>query len=232
MWIPNRYQGVLGEQHHGVGTLQLHQRIDQPVHEGPLTRAGEHVQHDLCVRGGVEDAASLLQLVPQQAGIDQIAVVRDAHLAIPIPCDERLHIAQGDLARGRVAHMPDGNLALERSDLRAAKDLADQTIAAVAADQLAIRRCDPCSLLSPMLQCVQAEVGQVGCLRISEDPEHTALIVELVRPHRSQSAQVENVGCQAPLSASILTSIGPSTSRSPPVTPRTVPPTLSRLAGS
>jgi hypothetical protein len=57
-----------------------------------------------------------------------------------------------------------------------------------------VARRDPGGLLAPMLECVQAQIGQVGGLRMVEDPEDAALVVELVvvddlgGPHEAPSA--------------------------------------------
>ena len=47
-------------------------------------------------------------------------------------------------------------------------------------DFASVARCDSRALLSPMLQSIQAQVGQIRCLGIAVNGENAALFVEFV----------------------------------------------------
>ena len=95
----------------------------------------------------------------------------------------------------------------------------------------------------PVLQRVQPQIGQMSGLRIADDPEDTALLVKSIklkffvvdrlffRLLAHPSTQSGKLAPQAVQRSAVATSMGPSTSRSPPVRPSTRPPTSARRFG-
>ena len=65
------------------------------------------MQNDLAVGGGLENRAFALQLVAQDIGVDQVAVVRDRHLAADAIDHERLRIFDRARAGGGITGVPD-----------------------------------------------------------------------------------------------------------------------------
>ena len=61
-----------------------------------------------------------------------------------------------------------------------AEDLADEAHPLAGLDGLAVAGADACALLAAVLQGVQAEVCQVGGLRVAEDRADAALLVEVI----------------------------------------------------
>jgi hypothetical protein len=70
-------------------------------------RLREQMRNDLAVGGGLENGAFAFQLIAQEIGVDQIAVVRDGDLAAKAIDHERLRVFQScssrswNSARGR-----------------------------------------------------------------------------------------------------------------------------------
>src|SRR5206468_10608712 len=93
---------------------------------------------------------------------------------------ERLAVLEHGRAAGRVAVVADGEAAAEpRQDLLA-EDLRHVAHAAVADEGLPVRGHDARRLLPPVLEGVEAQVRERRRLRMAEDADHAALLVELV----------------------------------------------------
>jgi len=141
-----------------------------------MGRLGQQMNDDLRIATGFEDAAVGLVFVPQQAGIDQIAVVGDRDLSPRIFCQQGLTVLHCGRARRRVPDVPDSDgipQFLER--VRAgAKDPHDRAHALVALEALAVAGGDPRRLLASMLQGVQSEIGLLHRIGVAEDPEEPA----------------------------------------------------------
>ena len=107
--------------------------------------------------------------------------MRDGEAACGELGEERLHVAERGAARGRIAVMADGAVALQPlHHLRLGEIVADQADVALDAELRAVEGDDPRRLLAAMLQRVQAERGQRRRFRVAEDAEDAALLVELV----------------------------------------------------
>ena len=59
----------------------------------------------------MEDAAVHLYLVPQLAGVHEVAVVRDGEIAFVVRYDDGLRVFDVRVARRGVAHVADGGVA-------------------------------------------------------------------------------------------------------------------------
>ena len=143
-------------------------------------RAREQMDDDLGVAVGLEDGAFADQRVAQLAGVHEIAVVANRELAVDAVDDDRLRIRELALAGGRVADVPDGELARQRRQRLGVERLVDVPHRLAVTDLDSVGRGDPRALLSAMLQRVQPEVGEVRGLRVAEDPEDAALFAKLV----------------------------------------------------
>lgn len=76
--------------------------------------------------------------------------------------------------------MPDGHVALERREVSLAEHLGHQAAALDAAERrVPVDGHDTGTLLSAVLQGMQAIVGQRRCVLDSEDAEHPALLMQL-----------------------------------------------------
>src|SRR5690606_22527444 len=102
---------VIGQTHKGIGALDLAQGFDKALYDSPLLRTGDEVEQDLRIRGGLEDGARLDELATERQGICQVAIMTNGEAATFEISEERLHVTQDRLARGRVADMSDSHLA-------------------------------------------------------------------------------------------------------------------------
>ena len=173
---------VIGEQEdERVGALEMVENVPQRVGLVLMGRLGQQMNDDLGVATGLEDAAVGLVFVPQQAGIDQIAVVGDRDLPPGILRQQGLTVLHRGRTRRRVPDVPDGDgvsQLLERVRA-AAKDPHDRAHALVALDALAVAGGDPGRLLASMLQGVQTEVGLLHRIGVAEDPEQPTFFLLL-----------------------------------------------------
>jgi hypothetical protein len=87
--------------------------------------------------------------------------------------------------RGRVAHVPDRHLPLQRAQLLLVEDLVDQALVAHGHDVTALRGGDPGRLLPAVLKGVEREVAQAGDVVLrrvdAEDPAFVARAVSGVQ---------------------------------------------------
>ena len=140
--------------------------------------AGVEMQDHLGVRGGHEDGARGLQLVAQLGGVREVAVV--GHRDGPaVALDEvRLGVRGHGVARGRVAGVADGPVALDGVEALLVEHVVHEAHALVGAQPLAVAGHDARRLLAAVLLRVEAEVGEVRRLGMAEDPEQRAAVVK------------------------------------------------------
>ena len=173
---------VVGEQEEErVGALQMVENVPQRVGLVLVGRLGQQMNDDLGVAGGLEDAAVGLVFVPQQAGVDQVAVVGDRDLSPRVFGQQGLAVLDAGRAGRRIPDVADGDgvLQLLESVRAVAKDPHDRAHALVALDALAVAGGDPGRLLPSMLEGVQAEVGLLHRIGVAEDPEQPTLFLFL-----------------------------------------------------
>ena len=95
--------------------------------------------------------------------------------------EQRLHVAQDRLAGGRIAIVADRGATRQAVDHLAAREgVADQAHAPLGMEAGAVERHDAGRLLAAMLQRVQPERRDRGRVRMAEDAEHAALLVQAV----------------------------------------------------
>ena len=175
-------QRLLRQRHQRVRPLDLTQCVGQAIDDAVLEARRDQVDDDLGVAGRLKDAAAPHQLPAQLVRVRQVAVVADREAAEIEIGEQRLNVAQRDLAGRRIADMPDRRRTRQtRDDVLRAEIVADQTGAAMRAELVAVIGDDAGRLLAAMLQGVQAERGQRRRVLVPVDPENTAFLVETIR---------------------------------------------------
>ena len=163
--------------------LQHVQRIDDRKDARPVVVAGlllDQVGQNLAVRRGLEQTALVLQILAQQGRIDDVAVVGQREIARVVTEQKRLHVLDATASGGRIAHMADGRISLERRQFRLVEHLGHQSAALDAAESSPfVDGHDTRTLLSAVLQRMQAVIAQRCSVGHPEDAEHTALLMQL-----------------------------------------------------
>src|SRR5262245_28726869 len=136
------------------------------------------MQDDLGVAARLKDRSAADQFFPQLARVHQIAVVPDGDLSVRAIDEEGLRVLELAVARGRVARVADRDVAGQRGERLLVEGVSDLSHRARRAKLFTVSRRDARAFLAAVLQRVQAEVGEIGGLRMSEDSKHTALVFE------------------------------------------------------
>ena len=170
---------MIGEQEkQRIRALKMVQDVAQRVGLALVTRLGQEMHDDLRVVGGFEDAAVGFVFVPEQAGVDQVAVVGHRHLPTRVLGQQWLAVLHlGRSARG-ISDVTDGDRVLQlRQGLRAAaEDPRNGAHPLVALDGFPVAGGDSRRLLPTMLEGVQTEIGLLHGVGVAEDPEQAALL--------------------------------------------------------
>ena len=133
------------------------------------------------VGGGVEPAVGgehprqHPELLREHAGVREVAVVPEREPGVADLAVDGLGVAPGAGPGGGVAHVADGEVAVERHQVALVEDLRDEAHVLDHGDGLAVAHRDPGRLLTPVLERVQALVGGLRH-RLSRrvDAEHPA----------------------------------------------------------
>ena len=174
-------QLLVGERDERIGALELAQPVDEAVDEAVAQRARHEMQDHLGVAGRLHDRAVAHQLLAQRQAVGEVAVVGGREAAAVELAEQRLHVAQDRLAGGRIAIVADRGAPRQAVDHLAARErIADQAHAPLGMEPGAVERHDAGRLLAAMLQCVQPERRDRGRVRMAEDAEHAALLVQAV----------------------------------------------------
>ena len=102
------------------------------------------------------------ELGGQLGGVDEVAVVAERELAVADAAEHRLGVAPRARAGGRVAGVADGEVAGERGQRAVVEHVGHEAHVLDDGDVLAVADRHARRLLAPVLQGVEAEVGQVG----------------------------------------------------------------------
>ena len=179
--IAHAEQRLVGQQQQRVGALDPAQRVDHAVDDGRVVGAGDQVVDDLGVGGRLEQAADPHQLLAQQVGVGEVAVVGERQAAEVEIGEDRLDVAVRRAAGRGVAVMADRRIALQLGDDRLlAEDVADQAGGAVVVEMSAVEGDDAGGFLAAMLQRMQAERGVGGGIGSAVDAEQRTFLVKLV----------------------------------------------------
>ena len=128
----------------------------------------------------MKDAAAAFQRVLQLGRVDDLAVVHCGKAADAAPRHQRLDVLDFAAAGRTVAHMPDRAAAGQGFQITRTECFGEQPLSLMATDALSIRRGDAGALLPAVLQRMQAEIGQLCCLRMLKNPKHPALLVQFL----------------------------------------------------
>ena len=139
----------------------------------------QEMQNDFAVGGGLENGSFSLQFVAQQIGVDQIAVVRDRHLAAHAVDHEGLRVFDRAGAGGGITRVPDRACPFQFGQFFLTKYLRHKT------HVLVLEKCragpvagdDSRALLAAMLQRKQAVICQDRRVRMAEHAEESALVL-------------------------------------------------------
>src|SRR5216684_3384869 len=171
------------EEQERVRAFHLVERVADGPGEIPRCAAGNQMDDDFRVAGGLEDRAAMLELAPPVAGIGEIAVVAERELAFVAVNQDGLAIVQRSVSGGGIPRMTYRGIARKLGNHVGLEDFFDFAHGAVRVQVHAVARDDARRFLAAMLQRVQAKVSELGCLGMAEDAEHTAFVVEVVVEH-------------------------------------------------
>ena len=158
----------------------LHGILDalEPIGAG---RAGQHHGNHLAVGAGGETHPIPQHPGAQLGGVDQVAVVRHGDRSVLCLNEERLGIAQRRRAGRGVAHVTQGEIALQTGDAFRRKDLRNQAGILVHVNTAPVRYGNSGGLLAAMLQCIQAEEGHARHIFSGRiDAQHAAFFLRVL----------------------------------------------------
>ena len=158
-------------------------RMLPPLCEGWARRC----EDDFAVGRGLENGAFALQLVAQDGGVDQVAVVRDRDLAAEAIDHEGLRVFHRARAGRGIAGVPDRARALQALQFILRRKPARPAPCRDAAGSWSpgpFARDDAGALLSAMLERKEAVVGQDRRVRMTEDGKDAALVHRVGRSRR------------------------------------------------
>ncbi len=91
--------------------------------------------------------------------------------------------------------MADGEGAFEATKPSLGKNIGDEAHGFLKVKGLAVRSDNAGAFLSPVLQRIQRQVGQVGRFRMAVDPDYPALLTELIQPNLRHRHTDHNIHC-------------------------------------
>ncbi len=172
--IAHADDGLLRHEEERVGALHPGEGVGDSVFDGDLLARRDQVNEHLGVAVALEDRASRLELGPQLLGVREVSVVAHRQRAARVVDGDRLGVLDVRAPRGGVAHVPDGATARQLRELVLREGVLHEAHRPVGVEHLAVARDDAGRLLPAVLQGVQAEVGDVRRLGVTEDPEDAA----------------------------------------------------------
>ena len=138
------------------------------------------MEDDLAVHRGLEDGALGFELLAEQRGVGEVAVVGHSHLAARAIHGERLGVADVGGAGCGVAGVAHGHVADQAMKNVPLKDLGHQAHALVLAELPAVTGDDAGAFLAAVLEGVEAEVGKFGCVWVSKNPKDATVVFGVV----------------------------------------------------
>ena len=180
MGVPGGDDLVGGGDHQGIGAFDVFQGVDQRFHRVGAPVPGHEVDDDLGVHGGLEDGAALFQAAADLPGVGEGAVVADGDHLAAVLHHEGLGVDEHGGAGGGIAHVADGQVPRELIQDPGVEDLGHQPQAPVHADPFAVAGDDAAGLLAPVLEGVEAEIGEPGRVGMPVNAEDAAVFLGLV----------------------------------------------------
>ena len=199
--IASPIEGFVIHEHQGEGAGDLGKFRKGRLLDGPITVRGNETGEDLGVTRRRHASAErklpgLLAADPksitQVRRIRQVAVVSESQMTRGRGPEGWLGVLPDAGTGCRVARMADGEIAAQGIKTRLGEHLRDEPHVLVDEDLGAIAHGNPCGLLPAVLECIEAEVGQLRhVVTRSPDPEDSAGVL------RPAFARVQVVGEQA-----------------------------------
>ena len=195
--VAARDQAVGGQADQGISPLDLLQRVGQPIERAVLVAARDEVDDDLGVAGRLKDRAALVEPFAERHRVRQIAIVRDREATLGKLGEQGLDVAQGGVAGGRIAVVPDRDppdqLAHHRVAVEIARNMPHRAVGMIIAAVIAD---DPGGFLPAVLERVEAQRDEARRLVGAPDREDPALLVKVI--------VIERVGRQHGLAESLV----------------------------
>ena len=110
-------------------------------------------------------------------GINQVAVVGDGEATAGVSDAERLRVDEYGRAGGGITHVSNTEIALQAGKDIFVENFAHQPHALMMAHQSTITDADAGTLLAPVLEGIEAEIGKTGGVLVSINGENTALFL-------------------------------------------------------
>ncbi len=163
--------------HEREATLELREDVTQRLFEVAAVGARlrvvvvrEELGDERGVGGGVEarggvgggETGEHAELLGELERVGEVAVVPEREAGVAHRAVDRLRVAPAARPGGAVAHVTDGQVALERGDATLVEHLGDEAHVLRHGDGLAVAHRDAGRLLAAVLQGVEPQVGEVG----------------------------------------------------------------------
>ncbi len=163
--------------HEREPTFELREHVQQRLFEVAAVGArlgvvvvGDELGDERGVGGGVEarrgvgrgEAGEHAELLGELERVGEVAVVPEREAGVADRAVDGLGVAPAARPGGAVAHVADGEVAFERGDAAFVEHLGDQAHVLRHGDGLAVAHRDAGRLLAPVLQGVEAQIGEVG----------------------------------------------------------------------
>src|SRR5690606_12366547 len=198
-------EAALSDDADGVRAYKAPGRPADGLFQGDPRLRGDQVEDHLGAGLRLEDHAGLQELSPERPGVHHAAVVGQGQLAVAQEPHQRLRVGGRRRAPLRVAHVPHADPAGKTLQGSLVKHPGDRARPLVNPHGGAVEHGDPRALLSPVLQGVKTQVGQVGRLHgrravHAEDAAHSPAPPPAPRPGEAPSpspAKKERASSQA-----------------------------------
>ena len=154
--IPHADQALVGKHQQGIGAPDLAQGLDEALDEGVAAGAGQQMDDDLGIDRGNENGSPGLQLVPDAAGVDQVAVMGEGDGAPGILDGDGLGVSNWEepVVEYRTWPMALGPGKCLKSVL--VKNIGDQAHALVVEKLAVFHGADAGRFLAPVLEGMEA----------------------------------------------------------------------------
>jgi hypothetical protein len=193
--IPRGDEAVLRQRQQAEGSPEPGERVDQAFLDGLLAGTRQEVQHHFAVRGGAEDGSAPFQLAANRRGVHDVAVVRDRHGAAVGVHADRVRVPELGLPGRGIADVTDRVTPRKSVDDVLVEDLGNEAHRTVRKVLPAVRAADPGALLTPMLECVEAQVRDLRRLGVTVYADDPAFVLgALLPPSLGQGDEFRRVG--------------------------------------